>query len=368
MLTDDRAGFLESVSLPYVPLDVQRDDLRVVELGREDIDGWDEFVWNHPDGSPFHLAAWRRVIEDSFGYQPRYLVALTGQRVRGVLPLFMVENVLLKSALISSPFAVYGGILADSNEIARTLYDHALDLGHSLGVQYVEFRNRSERQCIEQSNVTRYVTFTQSIDFDEATLLQNIPRKTRYMVRKALNHPYLSIQTRLPHRFFDMYTRNLRRLGTPSFPLRFFDSILRHFGDSVEIREFWMGDQITASVLTFLFRDQLLPYYGCSDPKHNTFAPNNYMYFDLMRWGAQNGFRQFDFGRSKRNVGGAYLFKAHWGMQERTLPYEIASVKCKVIPNHSPTNPRYSVPIRMWKYVPLRVTRAVGPHLVRLVP
>lgn len=341
--------------------------LVVAPLASDQIDQWDAFVLNHADGSPFHLNAWRGVIEDAFGYRAHYLMAMMGERVCGVLPLFFVENLLLKKALISSPFAVYGGILAVSSEVAAALYGHAKDLGYSLGVQYIDYRNKVEDQCVEVPNVSRYVTFTQSIDADEETLLKSIPRKTRYMVRKAMTHPYLAIQTRLTHRFFDLYSRNLRRLGTPCFPLRFFDSILEHFGDSVEIREFWIGDQLAASVLSFLFRDQLLPYYGCSEPKLNHFAPNNYMYFDLMRWGARNGYRHFDFGRSKKNTG-AYDFKAHWGMRERVLPYGITPINCKAIPNHSPTNPHYSIPIRMWKYVPVQLTRALGPYLVRLVP
>jgi len=53
-------------------------------------------------------------------------------------------------------------------------------------------------------------------------------------------------------------------------------------------------------VFSFYFRDQAIPYYGASDPQYNAAQPNNFMYYDLMRWGGQNGYTVFDFGRSKR--------------------------------------------------------------------
>jgi lipid II:glycine glycyltransferase (peptidoglycan interpeptide bridge formation enzyme) len=135
-----------------------------------------------------------------------------------------------------------------------------------------------------------------------------------------------------------------------------------------DIREYRLEGRLVAAVLSFYFRDQVLPYYGASDPSYNSFSPNNFMYFDLMRRAGSTGFRVFDFGRSKKNQSGSYDFKAHWGMEERPLPYEMILVKRKTLPNFSPANPAYQVPIRIWQHVPLPVTRALGPSLIRLVP
>ena len=78
---------------------------------------WDNFVRDHPRGTPFHLTAWKRVIEETFDYEPRYLCARDKGKIRGLLPLFLVDTVLTGKVLISSPFAVYGGVLADCDEV-----------------------------------------------------------------------------------------------------------------------------------------------------------------------------------------------------------------------------------------------------------
>jgi FemAB-related protein (PEP-CTERM system-associated) len=334
-----------------------------------DLRAWDEFVLGHQLGTPFHLMAWRRSIEATFGYRPYYLMACDGPRVRGVLPLFLVKNPILGKVLISSPFAVYGGVLADSDTAKIALRREVEALSSSLGVEYVELRNAWPSQCLGFSPVSRYVTFTTEIGPDEEKILAGIPRKVRYMVRKSCKAVFSVKQEHSEVTAFErLYSMSLRRLGTPAFPRRHFVRLLEEFRGMVDIREVTREGHVVGAVLSFYFRDQVMPYYGASDPKFHADAPNNFMYYDLMRWGGANGYRVFDFGRSKRDAAGSYDFKSHWGMVERELPYEMLLVKRKKLPNFSPANPAFRLPIRAWSWLPLWLTRALGPHLVRLFP
>lgn len=337
------------------------------DFGDADAAQWDAYVRAHPHGSPFHLIAWKKTVEEGFGYPGRFLLAERDGAIRGILPLFLVKNLLMGKVLLSSPFAVYGGVLAADDETRAAFRDHLSGLGRSLGVQYVELRNAFPEQCLGFSKVERYVTFTQEIGSDEEAILEHIPRKTRAAVRKSLKFELAARSTRERRTFERLYGENLRRLGTPCFPSRHFAAILRHFGAEVDIRETLRGDQVIAAVLSFYFRDQVLPYYGASDASALAYQPNNFMYFDLMRRAGANGFRLFDFGRSKIDSG-SFDFKAHWGMRTRTLPYEMLLVKRKDPPHFSPNNPKFQLAIRIWQRVPLGITRLIGPWLNRLVP
>ncbi len=341
--------------------------LNIHQLSPPELAAWDEFVLAHPHGSPFHTTAWMKSIEETYKFAPMYLMASEGSLVRAVLPLFLVDNFLTGKALISSPYAVYGGILADSAGVQQEMAQHLRVRADFLQVQYVELRNAYPEQSLGFTSVARYVTFTQRIGPQEDEILNNIPRKTRAMIRKALGH---GLTTRIVsdyRNFLELYTQSLRRLGTPAFSARHFEALLRNFRETVDIRETLLDGTTIAAVLTFYFRDQVLPYYGASDPSFNNVAPNNFMYFDLMRQAGKQNYRVFDFGRSKR-VPGSYDFKSHWGMVERSLPYEILPVKKKELPNYSPTNPKFDLPIKIWQRLPLPLTRALGPSLIRLVP
>src|SRR2546428_13108083 len=82
--------------------------LEVRPLTGESIE-WDAFVRSTPGGSPFHLLAWKRAVEQGFGHRPHYLMAVGDHGIEGVLPLFEVRGLLGGRGLISVPHAVYGG-------------------------------------------------------------------------------------------------------------------------------------------------------------------------------------------------------------------------------------------------------------------
>ncbi|HLI86863.1 MAG TPA: FemAB family XrtA/PEP-CTERM system-associated protein [Bryobacteraceae bacterium] len=340
----------------------------VCELKSEDFAAWDEFVLRHPHGSPFHLTAWKKTIEEAFGYQPFYLSAKSGSRVEAVLPLFFVRNPIIGSALISSPFAVYGGILAESPQAGQLLYDYAKWLGRKVSADYIELRNAYGEQCVGTPNVSRYVTFVQDVAASEEDLLSSLPKKTRNTVRKALKQPFT-----IRYRVADagtldrIHSRNMRRLGTPCFPREYFARLQANFGKMVEVREVRLGDEPVAVSLSFLFRDQMHTYHAAADTRYNALAPNTFLYYDHLRWAGQHGFRQFDFGRSKRNTG-AFEFKRHWNTTMRELPYEIVLLKRRELPNFSPANPRFRAAIRIWQNLPLPVTRGLSKFVLPLFP
>src|SRR2546430_16230329 len=82
--------------------------LEILPLAGEGIE-WAAFVRSPSGGSPFHLLAWKRAVEQSFGHRPHYLMAVGDHGIEGVLPLFEVRGLLGGRGLISVAYAVYGG-------------------------------------------------------------------------------------------------------------------------------------------------------------------------------------------------------------------------------------------------------------------
>jgi FemAB-related protein (PEP-CTERM system-associated) len=341
---------------------------QIRELNSSDISQWDEFVLRHPFGTPFHLTAWKRTLEQTFGYHAIYLLAVENAEIRGVLPLFLVKNPIIGKALISTPFAVYGGILANSEADVLKLHQRGVSLARELGVDYLELRNAHREQCATTPNVDRYVSFTQPLVPDENALLESLPKKTRNMVRKSLKQKFeMRYRSKNLKYFENLYAKSMRRLGTPCFPSKYFANLVRNFGDIIDIRECWLDGKPVAASMNFMFKDDMHIYYAAADAQYNHLSPNTYMYFDHLRWAGANGLKTFDFGRCKRNTG-VFEFKRHWNTTMRELPYEVVLINRKELPNFSPVNPQFKLAIKIWRSVPLWVTRLVGPSLIRLFP
>jgi FemAB-related protein (PEP-CTERM system-associated) len=329
---------------------------------------WDDYVYRHPAGSIFHLTAWKRVVEKTFKFEPRYLFIEQGGRIRGVLPLFMVSNLLLGRSLISTPIAVYGGVCADDEQTGILLRKAATEMAQRERVQYLELRE--QRPIPEPGFLTKklYVTFDLELPPQVDRLLAGFPRDTRYMIRKGQKSGLESVvDSRQLDTFYDIYSRSFSNLGTPVFPKRLFKIVLEEFGDQCEVTTIWHGKKALASVLSFRFKDWILPYFGGSLVESRPLAANNFMYYEVMRRAVEAGVRYFDFGRSKLGSG-SYSFKTQWNMRERPLPYQFFLVRRKSMPNHSPANPKFSLAISVWKKLPLPVTKILGPAMVRAFP
>jgi len=122
-----------------------------------------------------------------------------------------------------------------------------------------------------------------------------------------------------------------------------------------------------AGVLSFFFRDQVLPYYGGALKQYLHLAPNDFMYWELMRHAAARGCKVFDFGRSKAGTG-PFQFKRHWGFDPKPLPYWYFAANGRGVPDTSSLNPKMQWAIRLWRGLPLRVTKALGPYIVKHIP
>src|SRR6185503_20307888 len=86
---------------------------------------WDAFVMGCREATHFHRAGWQEIIESVFRHRTHFLYAEDGGRIVGVLPLAHVNGWLFGTALVSLPFAVYGGVAADTAEGAAALENEA---------------------------------------------------------------------------------------------------------------------------------------------------------------------------------------------------------------------------------------------------
>jgi FemAB-related protein (PEP-CTERM system-associated) len=339
------------------------DALRVRELESADFSRWDNFVSTCADATFFHRAGWKTVIERAFGHRTYFLYAEAGGRIEGVLPLAEIRSLLFGNTLVSLPFCVYGGIAAERERARQALDESARTLARKLRVDHLEYRSLTPQQP-DWVHKDLYVTFKKEIDPDEERNLLAIPRKQRAMVRKGIKAGLKGELDDGVERFFDAYAASVHRLGTPVFSKRYFQILREVFGSDCEVLTVTHDRKLIASVLSFYFRDQVLPYYGGGTAAARDVAGNDFMYWDLMRRACERGIRVFDYGRSKRGTG-SFDFKKNWGFEPQPLHYEYLLIKGKRVPDHNPLNPKYSLFIKLWQRLPLPLANLIGPHIVK---
>lgn len=344
---------------------VSRIEIRQLETGQEG--EWDRFVMSSPSGTFFHLSGWQNVVEKVLGHRSYCFVARDERGVSGVFPVSWVRNRLFGNSLVSSPLAVYGGICADDRDSYFRLLQAGSELGKRLGVKYLEMRNRTEPFPTSLPGKDLYVTFTQDLSPGSEKLLQGLPRDTRYAVRKSLKAGLDWTEDLSLDEFYEIYARSVHRLGTPVFSRDLFTRLQSEFPKQCRLFGVRKGKTAIAAVLCFYFKDQVIPYYGGALPEYYKDSPNNFMYWNLIAQSCREGYRHFDFGRSKRGTG-SFHFKSSWSMQMTELPYRYQLIRAKEIPHMSPVDRSFRAPVSLWKQMPFAWTKILGPRLIRWVP
>ncbi|HKQ48726.1 MAG TPA: FemAB family XrtA/PEP-CTERM system-associated protein [Phycisphaerae bacterium] len=328
-----------------------------------------EYVARRADATFFHELGWKRAVERAFGHESWYLTAERDREIVGILPLFQVNSLLAGRLLISVPYATYGGVLTDDSDAAHALFSEAKSIAGRVGARSIEFRSlRAADPSLHTES--SHVTFTKALPTRPDEVLGSFPRKARAAARRAAERYALTTQFG-PHFLPDvwrLYARSMRRLGSPNYPRKFFEGLLASEPERCVCQLVRCGERPVAGLLTFLHRDTVMPYFAGIDERREIYGLSHYLYAESMRWGVQQGFARYDFGRSRIDNAGAYDFKRLCGFEPQPLEYQTYIAPGRSAPDLAAGSPRWAMARRMWKHLPLAVARPLGGWLARSIP
>ncbi len=332
---------------------------------------WTAYVDSHADATVYHQWGWERVFWNAFGHRMDRLVARRAGRIAGVLPLVTMRSWLFGRFMVSLPFVNYGGVLASTAGAGRALVDEAGRLAVERGLRHVELRHRVP-QCPHLPSRQHKVAMTLSLPAGpggEEEMWSALDRKVRNQVRKA-EKSGLTVESgggALVPAFYRVFARNMRDLGTPVYSRRLFDEVLDVFPNQARVFVVRLGGEPVAASVTIRSRDRMEVPWASSLREHSALAPNNLLYWAMIRDAIASGCRLFDFGRSSPGAG-TYKFKEQWGARPEPLTWEYVLSPGVEVPNQGPTNPKFSLAIETWKRLPVPVANLVGPSIVRAIP
>ncbi|VXC92082.1 FemAB family XrtA/PEP-CTERM system-associated protein [Sphingomonas sp. AX6] len=327
------------------------------------------FVTAHIDGTPFHLPEWVVAVARGCDQVAHYLIAERADgELAGVLPLTEVHSPLFGRALVSSGFAVGGGVLASDPGAVAPLVDAAWALAERLSCPTLELRGGALPQGDGwHRDQTSYLGFARDLAADDDTELLEIPRKQRAEVRRSLGFE-LTVETGSgPHQRDDnyaVYAESVRNLGTPVFPKRLFAEVLNAFGDCADILTVRREGRAIASVLSLYWRGTVYPYWGGGTAQARALRANDRMYYALMCDARGRGCTRFDFGRSKVGTGAA-AFKRNWGFTGEPLAYAKRAADGEQPREINPLSPKYRLKVAAWQKLPLGLANRIGPWIAK---
>jgi serine/alanine adding enzyme len=330
-------------------------------------DDWESYVLKHKNGSFWHSNSWMNTLENVFNYDNVSIIALKGEEVVGVLPLFITNNLTGGSYLISAPFANYAGVISNNIEIAQGLVFKAEQLSKEHKVKYVELRNQYEHNDLLKQDgfVTMILDLRGGI---ESVWKSKLKPKTRNQVRKAQKNG-LTVHEGINYleEFYSIYAITISKLGTPIFPIKMFKHLLEELKDSLKIFVVKYEGKIIGGLVFIIYGNTCYIPYASTLRNYNHFSTNNILYWNAIEFAIKKGVDFFDFGRSTINTG-TFFFKKQWGADQVDLYYQYVINNPDNIPIATATNNKYKLAISVWKILPVFLTRKISSTLVKYLP
>jgi serine/alanine adding enzyme len=325
---------------------------------------WNEYV--EPRASSVTESfAWRRVVDEVYRIPSHFLAVEDSDSIVGTLGLFEIKHPLFGHYLTTAAFSNDGGFLYENTQAQNLLVSGAKRLADELGVDYLLIRTRGvdlEGFAVDRHYRTAVLDLSEGIDDVWAN---KIGGKTRNQIRRGLKEGF-TIQSGHDQiqDFCRVFQTHMRDLGSPAHGQRFYDSVIKHLGDRAQFFVVRDGSSLAAGALLFDINGIAMNYHTVALRQYNRRCPNYLIYWEMIKNSCARGNDKFDMGRSEAD-GPHIRFKKNWGTQIVELNYYYYLRGLDKIPYVDPRNPRYSLPVAVWKKLPLFLTSAIGPKIVR---
>jgi FemAB-related protein (PEP-CTERM system-associated) len=342
--------------------------MQVESINDSSAGAWQEFVLRNGETTFYHNYGWRAVVERPYGLKTHYLTAVEDGKIRGILPLAEAPRLSGKPDLVSTPFASYGGIAADTPEARDALLDAAVTLLKDRRLPLLELKQDIRCDSDRLTEKLDYHALALELAADPDDVWRNrLSGKARNQVRKAKKMGVTAtVGGELLPEFIEVYRRNLRDLGTPTHSVAWFKEVARQFPDETTVVVAWLAGKPVAAGWVFFFKDIAIMHAAASLREHLRICPNNLVYWTAIEHVCQRGCRLFDFARSRIDAG-TYHFKKQWGAEPRQTHYQYLLNTAPRIPDMDPHNPKFRLMIATWQRLPLSIANTIGPILRRRI-
>lgn len=320
--------------------------------------------------SASRLPAWLPILQQGMRHVPFAVEAVDpAGRTCGCLPLAFVNSLLFGRFLASLPYLNSGGVVATDATVRSRLIDHAVTLADRLQVRHLELRHEEPvAHPALNGRLTNKVHMRLALPAFPGPLWQGLPAKVRNQVRKG-EKSGLTVEwggAELLPAFYGIFSENMRDLGTPVYGQDLFSAVLSYLNGKVELCVVRAGREPVAASMLLHGRGVSEVPSASSLRRFNHTCANMLMYWHLLERAVQRGQAVFDFGRSTPE-GPTWKFKKQWGARPEPAVWQFYHRTGRAA-ELRPDNPKYQRLARLWKKLPVRLTRWIGPSIVRGIP
>lgn len=303
--------------------------MRVVQELSENL--WKDFVDQNPLGSIFHTPEMFRVFAQTKGHQSSLWATVdnSGYPLALLLP---VQVTLMNGLLyqLTTRAVAYSSVLCapgPEGQKALTLLLQTYKQKIKGRALFTELRNLFDLSELQPLLTEHGFAFEGHLNYlidlnrPAEDVLQSIGQRTRKKIRKGLRDGFVQMsevtnQAELDH-WYEILQKTYSNAQVPLADYSLFAATFKELY-SKGMAKFLLAKVagVTAACSVELpYKDMIYGWYGGSDREYSDYLPNEMLIWHILEWGANNGYRVYDFGGAGKpdEEYGVRDFKAKFG-------------------------------------------------------
>ncbi len=341
-------------------------------LTSESYNAYSDYVYSHANSTFEHTLLWKELMEKNYGFESKYLLCKDdADRIKGVLPLFKAKSI-FGTRLVSIPFSIHCGILADNTDAADALVNYCLTIFAKEKCSYLELRDAQEYKSPQEFSLVKKVfEFTLQLSSDYSQVWKKLPKgSVRWGIKKAeksgITWQCGNSQQELDD-FYQMFMLTRKFRGVPGYPYRYFQDIISSFDKNVKIYNAYLHGKTVASIFLIYYKTEVRYAFAGAlhKQKYIQLQPYHLLLWEAIKDACAKGYTTFNFGGSyaDTNDGGLYEFKKKWSDKIEPLPYYFYPALKD--PSTQGNGTFFRIAGMVWKRLPLRLIKLLSPIVIK---
>jgi serine/alanine adding enzyme len=292
---------------------------------------WRDFVDSNPMGNIFHTPEMFRVLTQAKRHKPS-LWAVVGGNYRPLALMLPVQVTLMGGLLhqFTTRAIAYGSVLCASGpdgDQALEMLLQAYKKNTKNIVLFTELRNLSDLNHLQPVLNGQGFIYEDHLNYlidlhrSPEAIMQSIGSRTRKNLRRALRRGEVVIeevnQREQVALCYELLRRTYAAAQVPLADQSLFEAAfdVLHPRGMVKFLLARIGDSYVAGSVELVYKDTIYGWYGGMDRAYSGSMPNELLLWHIFRWGAENGYKVYDFGGAGRpdEKYGVRDFKAKFG-------------------------------------------------------
>lgn len=342
--------------------------ISVSKVTDEDQIEWNNYTETHDEASAYHSYSWVQAVQNAYKHKSASVLArdITTNKVVGIFPAVVLHIPLFGSSICSLPYCDIGHGLAENQEIYDAMLSYIQRSFSEEKNQKFEVRAADTKTTDKDLLKNKKVRMLLDLPSSSEALMASFKSKLRSQIRKAEKNGLtvsLGIEDHHILHFYDVYSKNMRDLGSPVHPIKWFREIVAAYQEQCLISVVYENDEPIGGGLIIKSGSEASIPWASTLREKNKLAPNMLLYWSLLAHCADNDVTRFDFGRSTFNEG-TYKFKKQWGAKPQLLNWHTfnatSTVTSEKESNAGSPNKLRTAAENIWRKLPLRITIAIG--------